>query len=83
MTPDELAGAARNLADGLGIPLYIRDGRIYQHGPGVEFLPRESSCPTPLGAPYSREKSAVARPEERKFLGFSISNDGSERVALH
>ncbi|WP_246696431.1 reverse transcriptase domain-containing protein, partial [Mesorhizobium sp. SARCC-RB16n] len=27
-------------------------------------------------------KSAVARPEERKFLGFSISNDGSElRIA--
>ena len=24
-------------------------------------------------------KSAVAPPEERKFLGFSISNDGSER----
>src|ERR1019366_9922613 len=24
-------------------------------------------------------KSAVAHPEERKFLGFSISNDGSER----
>ena len=24
-------------------------------------------------------KSAVARPEERNFLGFSISNDGSER----
>jgi RNA-directed DNA polymerase len=24
-------------------------------------------------------KSAVARPEERKFLGFSISNEGSER----
>jgi RNA-directed DNA polymerase len=24
-------------------------------------------------------KSAVARPEERKFLGFSISNDGNER----
>ena len=24
-------------------------------------------------------KSAMARPEERKFLGFSISNDGSER----
>lgn len=24
-------------------------------------------------------KSAVARPEERKFLGFTISNDGSER----
>src|SRR6516165_4620819 len=28
-------------------------------------------------------KSAVARPEERKFLGFSIANDGSERrIAL-
>src|SRR5258707_13708888 len=27
----------------------------------------------------SEAKSAVARPEERKFLGFSISNDGSER----
>ncbi len=25
-------------------------------------------------------KSAVARPEARKFLGFSISNDGSERI---
>jgi RNA-directed DNA polymerase len=24
-------------------------------------------------------KSAVARPEERKFLGFCITNDGSER----
>ena len=24
-------------------------------------------------------KSAVARPEGRKFLGFSIANDGSER----
>src|SRR4051812_26568097 len=24
-------------------------------------------------------KSAVARPEDRKFLGFSIANDGSER----
>jgi RNA-directed DNA polymerase len=24
-------------------------------------------------------KSAVAAPEERKFLGFSIANDGSER----
>ena len=39
MTPDELSGAARNLAHGLGIPVYIRDGRIYQHGPGIEFLP--------------------------------------------
>jgi RNA-directed DNA polymerase len=27
----------------------------------------------------NESKSAVARPEERSFLGFSISNDGSER----
>jgi RNA-directed DNA polymerase len=27
----------------------------------------------------NEEKSAVAAPEERKFLGFSIANDGSER----
>jgi hypothetical protein len=39
MTQDELTSAARNLAHGLGIPVYIRDGRIYQHGPGIEFLP--------------------------------------------
>ena len=39
MTPDELARAARNLAHSLGIPVYIRNGRIYQHGPGVGFLP--------------------------------------------
>ncbi len=46
MNPDELAGAARNLAHALGIPVYIRDGRIYQHGPGREFLPPTSSRPT-------------------------------------
>ena len=39
MTPDQLRRAARNLAYGLGIPVYIRDGRIYQVGPGVAFLP--------------------------------------------
>jgi hypothetical protein len=39
MIPDELTVAARNLAHSLGIPVYIRDGRIYQHGPGIEFLP--------------------------------------------
>jgi RNA-directed DNA polymerase len=27
----------------------------------------------------NKAKSSVARPEERKFLGFSIANDGSER----
>src|SRR5450631_1658245 len=34
---------------------------------------------TSLRLKVNEAKSAVARPEERKFLGFSISNDGSER----
>jgi hypothetical protein len=58
MTPDELTGAARNLAYALGIPLYIRDGQIYQHGPGLEFLPSLGACPTALGAPYTGEEVA-------------------------
>jgi len=39
MTPDQLRRAARNLAYGLGIPVYIRDDRIHQEGPGLAFLP--------------------------------------------
>jgi hypothetical protein len=38
MTPDELARAACKLAHSLGIPVYIRNGRIYQNGPGLEFF---------------------------------------------
>jgi RNA-directed DNA polymerase len=34
---------------------------------------------TKLRLKVNETKSAVARPEERKFLGFSISNDGCER----
>jgi RNA-directed DNA polymerase len=34
---------------------------------------------TQLRLKVNESKSAVARPAERKFLGFSISNDGSER----
>ncbi len=34
---------------------------------------------TKLRLTVNVSKSAVARPEERKFLGFSISNDGRER----
>jgi hypothetical protein len=47
MTPDELTGAARDLAHGLGIPVYIRDGRIYQHGPGIVVLPPKYDRPNP------------------------------------
>jgi len=34
---------------------------------------------TKLRLKVNESKSAVARPEERKFLGFSITNDGSQR----
>lgn len=34
---------------------------------------------TKLRLKVNETKSAVARPEERQFLGFSLSNDGSER----
>jgi hypothetical protein len=47
MTPEELTGAARNLAHGLGISVFIRDGRIYQHGPGIEFLPPKDDRASP------------------------------------
>jgi hypothetical protein len=56
MTPDEVTGAARNLAHGLGIPVYIRDGRIFQRGPGLAFLPPGSPRPTVTGAPSLEEE---------------------------
>jgi hypothetical protein len=59
MTPDQLTGAARDLAHGLGIPVYIRDGRIYQHGPGIEFLPAKGAHPTAPGAPYGHIELAL------------------------
>jgi len=34
---------------------------------------------TKLRLKVNESKSAVAQPEERKFLGFSIANDGSQR----
>ena len=58
MTPDQLTGAARNLAHGLGIPIYIRDGRIYQHGPGIVFLPPNAKQPAGVEAPSDEEEVA-------------------------
>ena len=60
MTPDELTVAARNLAHGLGIPVYIRDGRIYQQGPGLAFLPSGGARPTVAGAPSLEEEERTA-----------------------
>ncbi len=62
MTPDELTSAARKLAYSLGIPVYIRDGRLYQAGPGLEFLPPKGALPIPLGAP--REDLARCKTDE-------------------
>ena len=55
MTPDQLRGAARNLAHGLGIPVDIRDGRIYQQGPGIAFLPPNGASPAVEEAPLDQE----------------------------
>ena len=57
MTPDQLRGAARNLARGLGIPVYIRDGRIYQDGPGLAFLPPNGN-PAVAEVPLDQEEDA-------------------------
>ena len=54
MTPDQLRSAARNLSFGLGIPVYIRDGRIYQNGPGLAFLP-PSGDPAVAEVPLAHE----------------------------
>jgi hypothetical protein len=60
MTPDQLRGAARNLAHGLGIPVYIRDGRIYQQGPGIAFLPPNGADPVVEEAALDQEEGADA-----------------------
>jgi hypothetical protein len=59
MTPDQLHGAARNLARGLGIPVYIRDGRIYQAGPGLAFLPPNGD-PAVAEVPLDQREEADA-----------------------
>ena len=60
MTPEQLRGAARNLAHGLGIPVYIRDGRIYQEGPGLAFLPPNCIRPTVAEVPHDQQAGADA-----------------------
>ena len=57
MTPNQLRRAARNLAYGLGIPVYIRDGRIYQDGPGLAFLAPNGN-PAVAEIPLDQEEDA-------------------------
>jgi len=47
--------------------------------PAAELNACSQFCQRTLAEAVNEAKSAVAQPEERKFLGFSISNDGSER----
>jgi RNA-directed DNA polymerase len=61
---------------------YADDCNIYvrSHRAGERVMASVSRfLTTKLRLKVNEAKSAVARPEERKFLGFSISNDGSER----
>ncbi len=61
---------------------YADDCNIYvrSHRAGERAMASVSRFLTvKLRLKVNESKSAVARPEERKFLGFTISNDGSER----
>ncbi len=61
---------------------YADDCNIYvrSHRAGERVMASVSRFLTgKLRLKVNEAKSAVAQPEERKFLGFSISNDGSER----
>src|SRR6202046_2605838 len=61
---------------------YADDCNIYvrSHRAGERVMASVSRFLTDkLRLKVNEAKSAVARPEERKFLGFSIANDGSER----
>jgi hypothetical protein len=64
MTPNQLASAARNLAYGLGIPVYVRDGQIYQNGPGLAFLP-------PNGDPAVAEVPSIKKRKRTPQMGHS------------
>jgi hypothetical protein len=71
MSPDQLSGAARNLAHGLGIPVYIRDGRIFQHGPGLVFLPPSAIHPT-----VARDRSLIEEERTRRNERQLTNEDG-------
>lgn len=61
---------------------YADDCNIYVRSQRAGERVMASVCrflTTKLRLKVNEAKSAVARPEERKFLGFSITNDGSQR----
>jgi Group II intron, maturase-specific domain len=69
-----IAAGPRTDRAGIG-PYYVRSRRAGERvmASVSRFLINK------LRLKVNEAKSAVARPEERKFLGFSIANDGSER----
>ena len=71
MTPNQLRSAARNLAYGLGIPVYIRDGRICQDGPGLAFLPPNGD-PAVAQVPLDQEEEADAALTMPKAIGLLL-----------
>jgi hypothetical protein len=68
MTPDQLREAARKLAYGLGIPVYIRDGRIYQDGPGLAFLPPNGDLAVPEEEEVDAANGSLTVPQAIGFL---------------
>lgn len=67
---------------GTGQPSYADDCNIYVRSRRAGERVMASVCrflAVELRLKVNESKSAVARPEERKFLGFTITNDGSER----
>ncbi len=46
---DTLEQKAHEMANGMGISVWIRDGRIWQHGPGQEIRPPVNAKPVPHG----------------------------------
>jgi hypothetical protein len=48
--PDPLRALAEKLAHSLSIPIYIRNGGVYQTGPGVRVDPPPSAAPLSHGA---------------------------------
>lgn len=45
MAPEVLRRKAEELAHALNITLYLRDGRIWQHGPGERIDPPKGAGP--------------------------------------
>ena len=55
---ETLEEKAQAVADGLAISVYIRDGKIYQNGPGREIRPREGAEPTPHDIDTSKSEAS-------------------------